>query len=68
MSDFLTLDLNAEQRQILLQGIQWMRSKAKMTPQDPTNDVLKTRSDELCTLDSLAQILSGKAVAQESTV
>ena len=68
MSDFLTLELNAEQRQILLQGIQWMRSKAKLTPQDPTNDVLQTRSDELCKLDGLAQILNGKTVAQETTV
>jgi hypothetical protein len=68
MSDFITCELNAEQRNMLLRGIQWMRSKAKLTPQDPTDGVLQTRADELVKLDGLAQILNGEEVVQETSV
>jgi hypothetical protein len=67
MSDFMTLELNAEQREILLKGIQWMRSRAKLTPMDPTDHVLESRATELHKLDGLAQILNGEEIVQETT-
>ena len=63
----MTLELNAEQRKLLLQGIQWMRSRARLTPMDPTDDVLENRATELHKLDGLAQILNGEEAVQETT-
>lgn len=68
MSDLLTFELDKDQREVLLRGLRYVRSSVMLTPQEPTSEVVEGRSEELKKLAALSDLLSGKPVAQESTV
>jgi hypothetical protein len=68
MSDLLNLELTDEQRDVLLRGLRYVRHSIMLKQEDPTPDLVETRSSELQRLAALSAMLNGQAVAQESSV
>lgn len=68
MSDMLTFELDDKQRDVLLRGLRYVRRSVMLTPQDPTDEIVEGRNAELAQLSELSDLLSGKPVAQETSV
>jgi len=68
MSDLLTFELSNEQRECLLRGLRYVRSSIMLDPEDPTPELIENRQKQLRKLSDLTSLLSGKSVAQETTV
>ena len=68
MSDLLNLELTDEQRDVLLRGLRYVRNSIMLKQEDPTPDLIETRSTELQRLAALSAMLNGQPVAQESSV
>jgi len=68
MSDLLTVEIDEKQREVLLRGLRYVRRSVMLTPQDPTEEVIENRKAELQKLSELSELLTGKSVAQETSV
>jgi len=68
MSELLPLELNQQQRDVLIRGLRYVRSSVMLTTQDLTPELEQARSEELRQLADLTSILKGEAVTQESPV
>lgn len=69
MSELLTFELNAEQRECLLRGLRYVRSSMMLNVEDPTPEYVEDRNKQLRKVSALADLLSGKpVVVQESPV
>jgi len=68
MSELLTLELNQQQRDVLIRGLRYVRSSVMLTTQDLTPELEQARAEELRQLAELTSILKGEAVTQESSV
>lgn len=68
MSDLLTVELDKEQRDVILRGLRYVRSSVMLTPQEPTPQVVEGRSQELQKLLVLSDLLSGQEVAEKTPV
>ena len=68
MSSPMPLELNQEQRDVLLRGLRFVRSAAMLTPEDPTERSVAKRNAELQKISELASLLDGMPPAQETTV
>ena len=68
MSELLTLELNQQQRDVLVRGLRYVRSSVMLTTQDLTPELEQARAEELRQLAELTSILKGEAVTQESSV
>ena len=68
MSELLTLELNQQQRDVLIRGLRYVRSSVMLTTQDLTPELEQARAEELRQLAELPSILKGEAVTQESSV
>lgn len=67
MSD-LTLELNQQQREVLIRGLRYVRSSVMLTTQDLTPELEQARAEELRQLAELTSILKGETVTHESPV
>ncbi len=68
MSELLNLELNQQQRDVLIRGLRYVRSSVMLTTQDLTPELEQARTEELRQLAELTSILKGEAVTQESPV
>ena len=68
MSERLTLELTAQQRDVLIRGLRYVRSSVMLSTQDPSPELNQARADELRQLADLTAILKGEAVKQETSV
>ncbi len=68
MSELLPLELNQQQRDVLIRGLRYVRSSVMLTTQDLTPELEQARAEELRQLAELNSILKGEAVTQESPV
>ena len=68
MSELLPLELNQQQRDVLIRGLRYVRSSVMLTTQDLTPELEQARTEELRQLAELTSILKGEAVTQESPV
>lgn len=68
MSELLPLELNQQQRDVLIRGLRYVRSSVMLTTQDLTPELEQARAEELRQLAELTSILKGEAVTQESPV
>ncbi|MFP6763617.1 MAG: hypothetical protein VB858_08365 [Planctomycetaceae bacterium] len=68
MSELLTLELTAQQRDVLIRGLRYVRSSVMLSTQDPSPELDQARADELRQLADLTAILKGEAVKQETSV
>jgi len=68
MSELLTLELNQQQRDVLIRGLRYVRSSVMLTTQDLTPELEQARAEELRQLAELTSIMKGEAVTQESSV
>lgn len=65
MRDNLTLELNPEQRQILLDGLRYVRSSVALEIIDWTPEVEKNRDRMYSLLDGLEDKLNGVSPAEK---
>ena len=68
MSDLLNLELDNEQREVLLRGLRYVRSSIMLKQEDPTPEHVEARSADLQKVATLSAMLNGQALVQESTV
>ena len=66
MSDLLTVELDKEQRDVILRGLRYVRSSVMLTPQEPTSQIVEGRKEELQLLAALSDLLSGQPTAQRA--
>ena len=59
MSDLLSFDLSKSQRDVLLQGLRYVRSSIMLTVEDPTPEYVSERTSRLCEVSDLASLLTG---------
>ena len=59
MSDLLSFDLSKEQRDVLLQGLRYVRSSIMLTVEDPTPEYVNERTSRLSEVSLLASMLTG---------
>ena len=58
MSDLLSFDLSKEQRDVLLQGLRYVRSSIMLNVEDPTPEYVSERSSRLSQVSMLASMLT----------
>jgi hypothetical protein len=68
MSEQVTLELSKEQRDVLLQGLRYVRSSIMLTVEDPTPTYVTERSSRLREVADLSNLLSGRVIGEKATV
>ena len=67
MSETWRLELTNQQRDLLLQGLRFVRSSVTLDPRDLDDDDQKARAERLRGIAELAERLNSAAAAGEST-
>jgi len=68
MSDLMSLELNKEQREVLLQGLRYVRSSIMLNVEEPTPSYVAERNTRLREVSDLSNLLNGRPVAEKATV
>lgn len=68
MSDQVTLELSKEQREVLLQGLRYVRSSIMLNVEEPTPEYVSERSSRLREVTDLTSLLSGRTVGEKAAV
>ena len=63
MSESMKIGLTQDQRDLLLQGLRFVRSSVLLEIQDPTPEVVETREGQLHNIEALVEQLSGSQQA-----
>lgn len=68
MSEQVSLELSKEQREVLLQGLRYVRSSIMLNVEEPTPEYVRERSSRLREVTDLASLLSGRVIGEKATV
>ena len=63
MSESLNIGLTNDQRDLLLQGLRFVRSSVLLEIHDPTPEIVETREGQLHEIETLVEQLSGSRSA-----
>lgn len=64
MSDLFAIEVTKEQRELLLQGLRYVRSSIMLNVEDPTPDYVADRNARLQDIAELVNLLNGVRVAE----
>lgn len=64
MSDMYAFEVNKEQRDVLLQGLRYVRSSIMLNVEDPTPEYVAERSSRLQAVSELTNLLNGLPVSE----
>ncbi len=64
MSDMFAFEVNKEQRDVLLQGLRYVRSSIMLNVEDPTPEYVAERNSRLQAVAALTNLLNGLPVIE----
>ncbi|HCS51702.1 hypothetical protein [Rubinisphaera sp.] len=63
-TDRLHVELNTRQQDLLLEGLRYMTSSVRLRREDPTEETVALRREQLTELRELAALIEGNATAE----